>query len=57
MTNEQIMTCREMEERINSILESEGFTDEAEALMDRIAYFCIRHQIPVSEYKRLVLGE
>lgn len=56
MTKKEIALCKETENKINAILEKEGFTDEAERLMNLVAGFCISKNIDVETYKALVLN-
>lgn len=55
MNEKDIAMCKNLEKQINEILEKDGFTAEAETLMDKIAWFCFRNNISAETYKSLVL--
>lgn len=51
ITKAQINELKRLEERLNEI---GNFTPEYESILDKIANFCVQHNISAEEYERLI---
>ena len=56
MTKQDRTTLKKLEHELNKLSVSDDLTPEAEDILDRIAWYCVLHNISIEEYDKLIKG-
>ena len=54
MTKQDMVILTRLEQELNQLPASDDLTAEAEAILDRIAWYCINHNISPQEYDTVI---